>query len=160
MESNVLNLRRGYNMFLKKDLNFDSNLVTKGFVPVIKIQSDTFQPNFMRLDYSVNYPEIFSEFNISNGLLKSLNFMKYNSTHNYNLNCKFSFIGQIPFYSYSKNVITSPGIFNFAVRISLLITSGMHSDPPIILNTFSKVINSILPDTKVLTNRNFLSNYR
>ena len=158
MESNVLNLRNGYNMFSKTDLNLSSNLVGKGYVPVIKIISSTFSANFIRLDNLVNYPEIYSEFNSSTGLLKGLNFIKYNSTHNFNFNCKFSFVGQIPFYSFSNNVITSPGTFNFTVRIYLQIPSGNAGSPGIWLYTFTKLINSILPQTNVLTKRSFLSN--
>jgi hypothetical protein len=153
MESNVLNLRKGYNMFSKTDLNFSSNLVRKGFVPVINIISDTFNASYVRLTKNVSFPDIFGTFNSSIGLLKGLFLTKLvPSNQNLNFNCKFSFVGQIPFYSLSNNVITNPGTFNFTVRIQLQIT------PVIWQFTFTKLINSILPQTNVLTKRSFLSN--
>jgi hypothetical protein len=157
MESNVLNLRKGYNMFSKTDLNFVSNVVKKGYVPVINIISDTFNASYIRLDKPASLPDMFGTFNSSIGLLKGLFLTKHAQTNqNLNFNCKFSFIGTIPFYSYSNNVITSPGAFNFTVRIFLQISG--YSGGGIWLYTFTKLINSILPQTNVLTKRSFLSN--
>ena len=156
MESNVLNVKNGYNMFSKTELNFNSNMVKKGYVPVITISSDTFNGTYVRLDRPIRYPDLFGMYDSMIDLLKGLYLIKYNSNY-VNFNCKFSFVDQISYYGSSDNVITSPGIFNITIKIFLQILNDPNSG--IFVQTFTNSIKSIKLETKDVT-ESLLCNYK
>ena len=144
-ESSVLNVHNGYNIFSSTDLNFGLNFVEKGYVPAINIISDTFNGTYVKLDRPISYPDIFATFDSIIDSLNGLNLIEYNSNY-VNFNCKFSFVGDISFYSLSNNVITSPGIFNITIEI----LSQQVDDPgsEVIVFSFTNLINSTEPETQ------------